>query len=160
MRIGEIAIIGPDNDIKKRFIEAVCQEVELSNDQLTFGRLPIDDQIMLHLYGISMQKNNTKVSWDLLARKMLGYVVLFSWDNPQSFDLVKTTLDELTHRYESTLVVAADVHNGGFTAHRTLLQEGISITTEAKLIFCDVSKPESVKQVLLTLVNLLIDKTP
>jgi len=160
MRIGEIAIIGPDNDIKKRFIEAVCTKVDLSNDQLTFGRLPIDDQITLHLYGISMQKNNSKVSWDLLARKMLGYVVLFSWNSPQSFELVKTTLDELTHRYEATLVVAADVHDGGFNAHKTLLQEGIAITTDAKLIFCDVEKPESVKHVLLTLVNLLIDKTP
>jgi signal recognition particle receptor subunit beta len=160
MRIGEIAIIGPDNDIKKRFIEAVCNKVDLSNDQLTFGRLPIDDQITLHLYGISVEKSNNKVSWDLLARKMLGYVVLFSWESPQSFDLVKTTLDELTHRYESTLVVAANIDDGGFTAHKTLLQEGISITNEAKLIFCDVAKPESVKQVLLTLVNLLIDKTP
>lgn len=160
MRIGEIAVIGPDNDIRKSFIEAVCQKVEMSSEQLTFGRMPIDDQITLHLYGISVEKNNSKVSWDLLAKKMLGYVVLFSWDTPQSFDLVKSTLDELTLRYESSLVVAANVHNGGFNVHKTLIEEGISITTDAKLVFCDVSKPESVKQVLLTLVNLLIDKTP
>ena len=160
MRIGEIAIIGPDNDIRKRFIEAVCEKVDVSNDQLTFGRMPIDDQITLHLYGISVEKSNSKVSWDLLARKMLGYVVLFSWENPQSFDLVKSTLDELTSHYDSILVVAANVQNGSFSAHRTLIHEGIAITTDAKLIFCDVAKPESVRQVLLTLVNLLIDKTP
>jgi hypothetical protein len=160
MRIGEIAVIGPDNDIRKRFIEAVCGKVDISNDQLTFGRMPIDEQITLHLYGISVEKSNSKMSWDLLARKMLGYVVLFSWENPQSFDLVKPTLDELTTRYDSTLVVAANVNNGGFSAHKTLIDEGIAITTDAKLVFCDVSKSESVRQVLLTLVNLLIDKTP
>lgn len=159
MRIGEIAIIGPDNDIKKRFIEAVCQQIEVSNEQLTFGRMPIDEQLVLHLYGISLQKNQTKVLWDLLVRKMLGYVILFSWESPQSFDLIKPTVDELTSRYEASLVVAANVDNGSLPVPQTLINEGIAITTDARLTFCDVSKPESIRRVLLTLVNLLIDKT-
>ncbi len=159
MRIGEIAIIGPEKNIQKRFIESVCRQVEVSNEQLTFGRLPIDEQITLHLYGIPVEKDDSKVSWDLLAKKILGYVVLFSWENLQSLDQVKTTIDELTSRYEANLVVAANLDNGELSAHKTLLDEGIEITNEAKLIFCNVSNEESVRRVLLTLINLVIDKT-
>jgi signal recognition particle receptor subunit beta len=159
MRIGEIAIIGTEKNIQKQFIKSVCRQVEVSNEQLTFGRLPIDEQITLHLYGIPVEKDNSKVSWDLLAKKILGYVVLFSWENLHSLDQVKATIDELTARYEANLVVAANLANGELSVHKTLLDDGIEITNEAKLIFCNVSDEESVRRVLLTLINLVIDKT-
>lgn len=159
MRIGEIAILGPDHEVRKRFIEAACQQVDLSKEQLTFGRMPIDEQLALYLYGIPLQQNDSKISWDLLARKMLGYVVLFSWDHPQSLEPVKAALDELTSRYQVSLVVAANINDGPATVPPALVDKGIAITADAKLTFCNVLQPASVRRVLLDLVNLLINKT-
>lgn len=161
MRIGEIAVIGPDHEARNRFIAAVCRDVDLSKEQLAFGRLPIDEQLVLHLYGIPTEagQDGRKISWDLLARKMLGCVVLFSWDSPQSFEQVRPTLDELTSHYDFSLVVAANVSNGPKTVPPALIDEGVAITAEAKLAFCNVSQPASVRRVLLSLVDLLINRT-
>jgi signal recognition particle receptor subunit beta len=160
MRIGEIAIVGPNNEEKRLFIQSVCDKVELATDNITFGRLLINDQLMLHLYGVAVQPSSQPVAWDLLARKMLGYIVLFPWNDSESFERVKPILDHLTSRYDAAMVVAAHVANGHQPVPREFYEGGIPLTAEGKFLFCDVRNPESVRKILLTLIDSLIEKMP
>jgi hypothetical protein len=155
MRIGEIAILGPSHEEKRFFIKAVCHKLELTNDNITFGRLPINDQLVLHLYGLT---SPSEVAWDLLARKCLGYIVLFPWQNAESFERLKPVLDQLATRYEATMVVAAYSPNGKPPVPPTLYEEGIAITAEGKFMFCDVRQPASARKILLALIDSLLDK--
>jgi len=158
MRIGEIAILGPSNEEKRLFIQSACQKLELANDNMTFGRFPVNDQLVLHLYGVALTSGAPPVAWDLLARKMLGYIVLFPWQDPDSFERLKPVLDQLTMRYDATIIVAAHVANGKLSVPPALHDEGIALSTEGKFMFCDVRQPASVKKILLTLIESLLDK--
>jgi hypothetical protein len=160
MRIGEIAIVGPDSEEKRLFIQAICQKLDLETENITFGRLPINDQLVLHLYGISIQPNSQPFGWDLIAKKVLGYIVLFPWRNPESLEKVKPLLDHLTSRYDAPLVVAAHVPNGSQPVPSQLYEGGIPLTISGKFMFCDVSKPASARKILLALTDSIIDKLP
>jgi hypothetical protein len=158
MRIGEIAILGPNTEEKRLFIQSVCQKFELENETITFGRFPINDQLVLHLYGIALYSESQPVAWDLLARKMLGYIVLFPWQDAEAFERLKPVLDLLNTRYEGTMVVAAHVPYGHLPIPLTFYEEGIALTAEGKFMFCDVRQPASVRKILLALIDALIDK--
>lgn len=78
MRIGEIVIIGPNANEKQRFLAALSDDLALTTPDFSFGRLTINNQLLLHLYGITLHPDAKPLSWDLLGAKMLGCIVLFS----------------------------------------------------------------------------------
>jgi len=158
MRIGEIAILGPGHEEKQLFIQAVCERLELTNENITFGRFPINDQLVLHLYGVALQSEMPAVAWDLLAKKCLGYIVLFPWQDAGSFERLKPVLDMLTTKYEATMIVAAHVPEGNRPVPPALFKDSIAVTTEGKFMFCDVRRPASARKVLLALIESLLDK--
>lgn len=158
MRIAEIAVLGPNHEEKRLFIQSACQKLELTNDHITFGRLPINDQLVLHLYGVGLQSEAEALTWDLLARKCLGYIVLFSWQDDESLERLKPLLDQLASRYDAAMVVAAHLANGKLAVPPALYEQGIAVTAEGKFMFCDVRQPASVRKILLALIESLLDK--
>ncbi len=160
MRIAEIAVIGSGRNLRDTFIQAVCQKLELTNDNVTFGRLPINDQLVLHLYGLASQPNGQTPAWDLIAKKMLGYVVLFSWQDAESLERLKPIIDFLASRYETPLVVAAHLAGKPQPVPPALFDNGIALTASGKFTFCDVRNPSSARKTLATLIDSLIAKMP
>ncbi|MDZ7292445.1 MAG: hypothetical protein ONB44_22075 [candidate division KSB1 bacterium] len=160
MRIGEIVIAGTGNDEKRLFIQSVCQKLEYANEHIIFGRLAINDQLVLHLYGITIQADSQMVAWDLIAKKMLGYIVLFPWQDADSLERLKPIVDHLAARYDTPMVVAAHITTGRQAIPPALWEQGITLTTQGKFMFCDVRKPESARRILLALIDSLIDKIP
>jgi len=158
MRIGEIAILGSSNEEKRLFIQSVCQKLEITNDNITFGRFPINDQLMLHLYGVALPSDSQTMAWDLLAKKCLGYIVLFSWQDGASFERMQPVLDQLAAHYEATLIVAAHVANGKLPIPPELYENGIALTTAGKFMFCDVRQPASARKILLALIESVLEK--
>jgi signal recognition particle receptor subunit beta len=160
MRIAEIAVIGAGRKERDAFIQAVCQRLELANDNVTFGRLPINDQLVLHLYGIATQPNGQALAWDLIARKMLGYIVLFSWQDAEAFERLKPIVDYLSSRYDAPMVVTAHLAGIPLPVPPALCEEGIALTTEGKLTFCDIRNPASARKILALLIDSLLTKMP
>jgi len=158
MRIGEIAVLGPGNEEKQLFIQAVCERLELTNENITFGRFPINEQLVLHLYGVALQTEAQAVAWDLLAKKCLGYIVLFPWQDAGSLERLKPVLDTLTSKYEAAMIVAAHVPDGKRPVPPALFENSIGVTAEGKLMFCDIRRPASARKVLLALIESLLDK--
>jgi signal recognition particle receptor subunit beta len=160
MRIAEIAVIGAGHKERDVFIQSVCQKLELTNDNVTFGRLHINDQLVLHLYGIAAQPNGQAPAWDLIARKMLGYIVLFPWQNAEAFERLKPIVDYLSSRYDAPIVVAAHISGARQPVPPALSEEGIALTSEGKLTFCDVRNPASARKILVMLIDSLLAKMP
>ncbi|NIR52978.1 hypothetical protein GWO43_30570 [candidate division KSB1 bacterium] len=157
MRIGEIAIVGPDLKTKKSFINAVCDDVIVETENLIFGRLQINDELVIHLYGVDLSEKELNPSWDLVSRKLLGYIVLFNWSNPNSLADVTSTVDLLAARYDIPLVIAANLKNSQTSVPRELLNAEINLTRQGQFTFCKLSDPKSVKNVLITLINSVLD---
>lgn len=158
MRIGEIAVVGPGIVPKKEFIKAVCDEVEVETENLIFGRLQINEQLSLHLYGLEFSEKDIKPSLDLVSKKLLGYVVLFNWDSSDSYSEVISTIDALTSRYNLPVVVAANLQNGITEIPSQIVNVDFDISAKGQFTFCKLSDPDSVRNVLVMLINSIIDK--
>ncbi len=158
MRIGEIVIIGPNANEKQRFLAALSDDLALTTPDFSFGRLTINNQLLLHLYGITLHPDAKPLSWDLLGAKMLGCIVLFSWQDLASFELVKPVIDHLTTHFRTAVVVAAHLNNESMPDSELFHNGGITLTPEGKFAFCDVDDVESARRVLLSLIDLLIDR--
>ncbi len=158
MRIGEIAVVGPDSAVKSSFIRSGCDEIVVQNQHLIFGRLRINSQLMLHLYGLDYHDEQNNPSWDLVAKKLLGYIILFDWSNPVSFAAIESAVDALPARYRLPVVVAASLDNNPESLPSVLMNADLNVSRSSEFTFCNTAEPESVKRVLATLVDSVIAK--
>ena len=158
MRIGEIAVLGAHANERRNFIASVCTQLEITTPHFAFGRLTINEQLTLHFYGLAVQSEGQASSLDLLSRRMLGYIVLFPWQDDPAFATIKPCIDYLTTRHEAALVVAAHTPQAGLLPSLAVMQEGMVVNNEGKLAFFEENDPASAKRVLLSLIDLLIER--
>ncbi|MCA9744177.1 hypothetical protein KC734_21750 [candidate division KSB1 bacterium] len=155
MRIGEIAILGPHADEKKAFINSISKSTKNISENLTFGEVRINNQLVLHLYGISIENEETPLSWDLIAPKLLGYIAIFRWGDVQSFRRIQAILNQITSTYDPFIVVVGHYEKKAPVLPDSL-QFGIQVDKKDVLTFCNVNDENSVRKVLLTLVEKII----
>lgn len=155
MRIGEIAIVGPHPDEKRAFIESISNSTKKIDDKLTFGEFKVNNQLVLHLYGISVEKEDAPLSWDLIAPKLLGYIAIFRWGDAESFRRTQAILNQITRIYDPFIVVVGHYENEAPLLPASL-QLGIQVDKRDVLTFCNVNDENSVRKVLLTLVEKII----
>ncbi len=158
MRIGEIAIVAPGNEFNLNFIKAVSDEKVIQTDSLIFGRLNINNQLVIHLYGFEYLEKELNPSWDLVSKKILGYVILFNWNNPESYAHIKSTIDFLTSRYKLPLVIVGVLPNDQTPIPDKLLNMNLQLSEQGQFTFCKITDCDSVKHVLIMLVNAVIEK--
>lgn len=158
MRIAEIAVVGPGAQAKYDFIKAVSDELEIQNESLIFGRIQINDQLILHLYGLDYSETEFLPSWDLVTKKLLGYVVLFNWGEKGALSTVKSLLDTLAHRYSLPLIVVANLVDGETEFPARLLDKELNLSDQSHFVFCNVSDPASVKNALIILINTVLEQ--
>lgn len=157
MRIGEIAIVGPHAAEQTQFINAISKSVKKINEQLVYGEIEINNQLVVHLYGIAVQTAEEVLAWDLLTPKLLGFVAMFKWGEPDSFRRLQAIVDKLIEKYDPFIIVAA---------HSTTpppklpasLQKGVPVDKKGTFIFCDVNDEQSVRAVLLALVDKILNQ--
>jgi|GEM_PF-421551 len=158
MRIGEIAIVGPSQKAKIDFIKSACKEILVDSEELIYGRVQVNDQLVLHLYGLEGPDQETNPFWDLVSQKLLGYVILFDWDDPNGFPLVKETIDSITDRYRIPLVIAANIARLPSSIPTNFINTDLNLAEQSQFTFCNISEPRSVNNVLVTLIDSLIEK--
>ena len=98
MRIGEVLVISPPGSLNQSFINAVCQKLEHQDNDVNFGRLPINDELALHLYGLPMKQMDNPAAWDLISPKMLGYILLFDWNQSESARRLNTSEKNIRYK--------------------------------------------------------------
>ena len=158
MRVAEIAIVARDLQTKKAFIEIICDEIETFAEDLIFGRLKINNQLAVHLYGLAFTDKATRPSWDLVSQKLLGYIVLFNWDKPESYSTVRSTIDNLSTRYNLPMVVAANLQNGSTRVPKQLVNVEFNLSDASEFTFFNLSEPKSVKEVLVNLIDSVLER--
>lgn len=159
MRIGEIAVISPPGEIKEIFIRSVCQKLQKANNKICFGRLKINDQLILHLYGISVDKEDSSIAWDLISPKILGYIVIFNWEDQSSLEEIKNILDFFSTNFSAPIIVVANVADESNipVPNKFLESNGILIAQNTRFIFCQISNPIYSKKVVATVIDILLD---
>lgn len=160
MRIGEIAVVGPPGKAKTEFIKSICQTSSEKDENTSFGKLQVNDQLMLHLYGISVDRNTRTFAWDMISKKILGYVVLFNWFDEKAVTEISPIIDFFSKRYETSLILAAYVDNGDYPLPKPFIEDGIPLAPESRLVFCKLNDKQTNNMVLVTLINMIISRLP
>ncbi len=159
MRIGEVAVFSPPGNEKEIFIKSICNNVESANERICFGRFLVNEQLSLHLYGISINKNETSISWDMLSSKILGYVFIFRWEDHDSLDTIKDVLDYFAEHYTAPIIVIASVDDKSAIPlpDKFYGPGGLSIDRNIRFHFCQITDSVSSKKIVVNIIDMLLE---
>ncbi|MBN2088495.1 hypothetical protein JW964_02735 [candidate division KSB1 bacterium] len=158
MRIGEVIVFGTSLLESENFIRAICEKVEKKDDLLCFGRLTINEQLQLHLYGISQITELDKIAWNLITPKVLGCILIFNWYQYDELKQILILLDNLYEKVALPLIIAGNVKDKPYPVSEPLFQGGIALNSNEKLIFYRVDDLKSCQNALISLIDIVSEK--
>ena len=172
MQTVKMVITGPFSAGKTEFISSVSEidvvttERKISSDAervkeettvaMDFGRITVDDDLVLYLFGTPGQRR-FDFMWEILSEGMLGFIVLVDSVRPETFREAKHIL-EVFRGYASTpYVVAANKQDLPDAWSPEDLRIALKIEKEVKVLSCVARDKESVKTVLLELLYTILE---
>jgi len=166
MQTVKMVITGPFNSGKTQFIQSVSEidvvsterkitsEAERIKESTTvamdFGRITVDDELVLYLFGTPGQKR-FDFMWEILSEGMLGFVVLVDSTRPETFREAKSILETFRAYAPTPYVVAANKQDLPEAWDLEDLRIALRLDPAVKLISCVSTDREKVKNVLLEL---------
>jgi len=168
MQSVKVVVSGPFNAGKTTFIKAVSEISVLSTERqvseasgagggettvaMDFGRITITDDIVLYLFGTPGQERFSFM-WETLSEGMLGFVLLLDATSPQSIGDAKSMIGFFKGMAEVPFVVAANKVDSEDTEALGLVRSDLGLDDSTPLLPVDARDRESVKAVLIGLLN-------
>ncbi|MER5386226.1 MULTISPECIES: ATP/GTP-binding protein [unclassified Streptomyces] len=165
--VGKTTFVGALSEIRPLRTEEVMSQAGALVDDLAgtrdkttttvaldFGRLTLNDTLVLYLFGTPGQQRFTEL-WQDMTRGALGALVLADTRRlDQSFD-VMGVLEELGLPYAVALNDFGDGPGHGLDEVR----EALDLLPSTPLVRCDARDPVSSTEALITLVEYLLNRT-
>jgi len=160
VRIGEVAIISYKSQEKEAFIRSICNKIDIKDDTLSFGRFEVNDQLALYLYGISADYKNQSISWDLISKKTLGFIIIFDWNDKEILEATKPIIDYFSRHFSAPIIIVANIEDKKDPPipDKFFQPDGIPLSPNSRFTFGQIDDPESARSVMLLLVNMLLEK--
>jgi small GTP-binding protein len=167
MQTVKMVVTGPFNAGKTEFIRSVSEIDVVSTERrisstrektikeattvaMDFGRITVDDDLVLYLFGTPGQRR-FDFMWEILSEGMLGFVVIVDSTRPETFREARSIL-ETFHAYAPTpYVVAANKQDLEDAWDIGDMRHTLRLDPKVKLLSCVATNRDSVKTVLLEL---------
>ncbi len=158
MRIGEVSIVSHKSQENEAFIRSICRNTDIDNEKLCFGRFVVNDQLLIYLYGISNDYQSQ--SLDLISQKTLGFIIIFDWKDKKALEITKSEFDYFSRNFKAPIIIVANIKNKKESPiPESLFQlDGIFLSPNCRFTFGQVDDPESARNVMILLVNMLLEK--
>jgi hypothetical protein len=166
MQTVKMVVTGPFNAGKTEFIRSVSEinvvstERKISSDServketttvaMDFGRITVDEELVLYLFGTPGQKR-FDFMWEILSEGMLGFVVMVDSTRPETFREARSILETFRAYAPTPYVVAANKQDAPDAWEMDDMRIALRLDPRTKLIRCVATQKESVKTVLLEL---------
>ncbi len=166
MQAVKMVVTGPFSSGKTQFIQSVSEidvvstERKISSDAekikesttvaMDFGRITVDDELVLYLFGTPGQKR-FDFMWEILSEGMLGFVVMVDSAKPETFREAKSILETFRAYAPTPYVVAANKQDRADAWEVDDLRIALRLDPAVKLLPCVATNKETVKTVLLEL---------
>jgi small GTP-binding protein len=173
MQTVKMVVTGPFNAGKTAFIQAVSEidvvstERKISSEAeriketttvaMDFGRITVDDDLVLYLFGTPGQKR-FDFMWEILSEGMLGFIVIVDSARPETFREAKSILETFRAYAPTPYVVAANKQDMTDAWDVDDLRIALRIDKNIKLLPCVAPDKESVKAVLLELLYSILEE--
>jgi small GTP-binding protein len=152
--ISEIDVVTTERGISSETERAVKDSTTVAMD---FGRITVDDDLVLYLFGTPGQRR-FDFMWEILAEGMLGFVVMVDSTKPETFREAKSILETFRAYAPTPYVVAANKQDVNDAWNTDDLRIALRIEEGVKLLPCVASNKDSVKAVLLELLYSILEE--
>ncbi|MCD0447638.1 ATP/GTP-binding protein [Actinocorallia sp. API 0066] len=163
--VGKTTLVGAVSEIRPLRTEEDLTDVGAGVDDLTgverkttttvamdFGRLTFADGLRLYLFGTPGQERFWFM-WDEIAYGAVGAVVLA---DTRRLEDCFGAIDFFEHR-RIPFVVAANCFDGARRYSAEEIQDALEVDPHVPVVLCDVRRRDSVKEVLIALIELAIE---
>jgi len=174
MQTVKMVITGPFSAGKTEFIRSVSEIDVVSTERklssihektikeattvaMDFGRITVDDDLVLYLFGTPGQRR-FDFMWEILSEGMLGFVVMVDSTRPETFREARSIL-ETFHAYAPTpYVVAANKQDVKDAWEVDDMRHALRLDSKVKLVSCIATDRDSVKTILLELLYSILNE--
>ena len=172
MQTVKMVVTGPFAAGKTQFIQSISEidvvetERRISRAEerlkaqttvaMDFGRITVDDDLVLYLFGTPGQRR-FDFMWEILSEGMLGFVVLLDSVRPETFREARSILEAFRSYAPVPYIVAANKQDLEDAWSPEDLRIAFRIPGEVKVLPCVATDRESVKQVLLELLYSILE---
>lgn len=169
----KMVITGPFNSGKTAFVRSISEidvvsterpissDAERVKEQTTvamdFGRITVDDDLVLYLFGTPGQRR-FDFMWEILSQGMLGFVVLVDSARPETFREAISILETFRAYAPTPYVVAANKQDLPDAWDIEDLRVALRLDDGVKMLPCVASDRESVKSILLELLYSILEE--
>ena len=147
----KIVVTGPFNAGKTEFIRSVS-EIDVVNTErrissaaekvkktttvaMDFGRITVDEDLVLYLFGTPGQKR-FDFMWEILSEGMLGFVVMVDSTRPETFREARSILETFRRYAQTPYVVAANKQDSKDAWETEDLRIALRLEDHVKIIPC------------------------
>ncbi len=173
MQTVKMVVTGPFNAGKTEFIESVSEidvvstERKISSEAekvketttvaMDFGRITVDDDLVLYLFGTPGQRR-FDFMWEILSEGMLGFIVMVDSTRPETFREARNILETFRAYAPTPYVVAANKQDMEEAWDINDMRIALRIDPKVKLLPCVATQKETVKNVLLELLYSILEE--
>jgi hypothetical protein len=126
---------------------------------LDFGTIAIADQVTLYLFGTPGQERFDYM-WEHLAMGCLGYVVMVDSCRPAKFPETLALMQRFAKITDAPYVVAANKQDDPASLPPMYVRKRLGVPRHIPVLPCVASDKESVKSVLMTLLEHISSEIP
>src|SRR5436305_7619586 len=123
---------------------------------MDFGRITIDRDLVLYLFGTPGQ-DRFDFMWEILGEGMLGYVLLVDASRQDSLDEAVGILEAFRKMARVPFVVGLNRSEGMDEAEEARIRDVLDLGPDVPVVPCDATDRESVKSVLLALLDAVVE---
>lgn len=167
----KVVVTGPYNAGKTTFIRTISEITVLSTERrvtnptatgeettvaMDFGRITIDDDVVLYLFGTPGQERFSFM-WETLSEGMLGFIILIDIAGSESVENAANMLEFFQGLSDVPYVVALNRADGNENVVADV-RGRLQIPEAVKVLGCDALDKESVKSVLLGLLYDILER--
>jgi uncharacterized protein len=168
----KIVVTGPFNAGKTQFIRSIS-EIDVVNTErkitskaeqvksqttvaMDFGRITVDDDLILYLFGTPGQRR-FDFMWEILSEGMLGFVVMVDSTRPETFREARRILETFRAYAPTPYIVAANKQDMADAWDIDDLRLSLRLADDVKLLPCIATDKETVKKILIELLYSILE---
>ncbi len=171
MQTVKIVVTGPFSSGKTEFIRSVSEIDVVSTERrisakeemikesttvaMDFGRITVDDELVLYLFGTPGQRR-FDFMWEILSEGMLGFIVMVDSARPETFREARSILETFRAYAPTPYVVAANKQDLKDAWELDDMRVALRLDPKVKFLPCVARDKESVKKVLLELLYTIL----
>ncbi len=174
MQTVKMVVTGPFNAGKTEFIKAVSEIDVVSTERkisstpekavkeattvaMDFGRITVDEDLVLYLFGTPGQKR-FDFMWEILSEGMLGFIVMVDSARPETFREARSILETFRAYAPTPYVVAANKQDVSDAWELEDMRHALRLDGKTKILPCVATNKKQVKAVLLELLYSILDE--